>query len=257
MSVRKFVIISSLILASVGANAQEFLFGVKTGVQGYGMAFGDKDLKKQFKSAFKGGYSAGVFINFPLPLNFALNAELNHSVKGRKIKFNNDQWTNNSTYTFIEVPVLLRKFWNIEGLDYAAKWYVNAGPHISYWRKGKGSLETNGPGLDYSIQFADSAAYDITTMYLVDANRFMFGLDFGVGFMAHVLKNQRFFAEARFTYGHTYLGNSDSANLYILGFEDDMRTSYRVLNISVGYAIHLDIRDAKKGRTTATKRKQK
>ena len=145
------------------------------------MAFGDKDLKDTYSRAFKGGYNAGIVINFPLPADFGLASEFNYSVKGRKVRFNSDEWTNNGTYTFFEVPILLRKFFTIQGLPYSAKWFVNVGPHISYWAGGKGKIETNGPGLDYDIQFADSAAFDLTTMYMVDANRYIFGMDVGIG----------------------------------------------------------------------------
>ncbi len=239
------------------SSAQEFLLGVKAGFQGYTMAFGDNELRDRFSRSFKGGYTAGVVINFPLPSDFGLAAEFNYSKKGRKINFNSDEWTNNGNYTFYELPVLLRKFFEIEGLPYTAKWFVNVGPHISYWAGGKGRIDTNGPGLDYKIQFTDSAGSEIQTMYMVDVNRYLFGMDFGIGFMAYILKNQRFFVEARFTYGHTYLGQSDSANLYILGFEDDLRNTYRTLNLSFGYAVHLDVRDAKKGKSTTKRRKMR
>ena len=254
----KFTIISIfVVLISIPAQSQEFFLGVKAGIQGYTMAFGDSDLKDTYSKALKGGYSGGILINFPLPIDFSLASELNYSVKGRKIRFNNDEWTNNAKYTFIEVPVLLRKFFDVNGLSYKAKWFLNMGPHFSYWSGGKGRIETNGPGLDYSLEFTDDAAFDLTTMYLTDVNRYIFGMDLGIGFMAYILENQRFFVEARFTYGHTYLGQADSANLYILGFEDDLRNNYRTLNLSFGYAIHLDVRDTRKGKSTAKNRKMR
>ncbi len=236
---------------------QAFMFGVKGGIQGYKLSFADKDLKEVFKSKPQGGYSGGVTLSFPLPDNFSFVVDAGYSKKGRRVLLNSDEWVNKSTYYFMEGSWMIRKSFPIHAYDFPAHWYVNAGLNLNYWLGGKGKIITAGPGLEYEIQFADSAGTTIETMYMVDANRWMYGLDFGAGFMAQATPRSKFLAEMRFTYGQTYLGESDSANLYILGFDDNLKNAFRTINISFGYVYMFDLKNLKKGKSTLDKKQRR
>ncbi|MDH5379629.1 MAG: PorT family protein [Cyclobacteriaceae bacterium] len=267
---KRVLLLSFLASSFFLSSAQKFTVGVKGGVQGYTMRYQQKDIRDVFHNRFKGGFLGGLVIGFPLPADFSFIAESQLSVKGRKVRFNQSTldpsyaWVNNSTYYFIENSLLLRKEFPVSFYDFHSSWYFNVGPNISYWMGGNGVLTTttSTTGLNYKMVFTDSVYYDprsinFNEMQVVDANRWLFGLDFGVGFMTHVLGNQRFFSEVRFTYGHTYLGQSYSANLYVLGFDDNLRNAYRSLNVTLGYAISLDLRDQRKGKSTLDKQKRR
>ncbi|MDH5602621.1 MAG: outer membrane beta-barrel protein [Cyclobacteriaceae bacterium] len=271
MALRNFLIV--FLATSSMAYGQEFFLGVKGGLEVFKTRYQDRDLRDYYKPALKGGIKGGGFILFPLPDQYSFIVEGSYSIMGRRVKFNNCEWINKSTYYFIEMPLLLRKTFPLQINTYASGWYVNIGPNIKYWLGGTGSLmSARGSGEydeKYSINFTDTTSnsifgpidpktgYPTLQMWMVNANRFLFGLDFGVGYTAHIMGNQRFYVEMRYTYGHTYLGGQDSeVEFESLGFTDDLRSAFRVLNFSVGWSRHFDFRDLKKGESTIDKKKR-
>lgn len=254
----KVLIIVIFLFITHFSTAQQFVLGVKGGVQAMTNAYPERSTREFFRPGIQAGANGGVFIDFPLPDDFSLVGEFQYNLKGRRVRFNDGNWVNAARYSFFDTPILLRKYFKLPEKEFSSFWYINIGPDISYWLGGKGRIITDGPGVDYTVVFEEPEGNtEIEKMYLHDVNRFLFGLNFGVGYTAYVLGNQRFFVEARFTYGHTYFGKHDSAYLPVLGFEDNLETNYRLLNISFGYGISIDMRNAKKGKSTLDKRKRR
>lgn len=253
------------------SNAQKFSVGVKGGAQLSTMRYQDRDLRKAYSNRPKGGVMGGVLVDFPLPDNFSFVAESMLSIKGRKLMYNESKTDssyyaeiNKSTFYFIENALLLRKEFRMNFYEFQSSWYFNIGPNIAYWMAGEGVITTTKSSneLHYTMRFVDSVYYDqsmglaaFQEMQIVDANRWIFGLDVGVGFKTKVYSRQTFIAEMRFTYGHTYLGQSYSPNLaYLLSFNDNFKNAFRTLNVTVGYSFNLDIQEAKKGKSTMDKK---
>lgn len=257
---RTILLVILVSMAFIG-KSQEFLVGAKGGLQLYKMSFDDRDLVRDgyYKSQIQGGLNGGGLVAFPLPDDFGFVFEAGYSIKGRRvIHYQNDSARNISRFTFLESAWLFRKAYPVKFYEFPAYWYINIGPNVSYWLGGSGRYKGQAATLPYSMQFTDSAESNIRVMYVENANRLQFGLNFGVGFMTSILGNQRFFAELRFTYGHTHLGEANSAILPgILNFEDNFENAYRTLNFSIGYAYHIDIKDFRKGKSTIDKRKQR
>jgi hypothetical protein len=212
-------------------------------------------LNSDYDPKFKLGYYAAGIISFPLKKDFSAVIEGGFSRKGRKVVIDEGFGTNNSNSYFFDGVLLLRKAFKFYiSEDVPADWFVNIGPHISYWISGSGKYYNQ----SYDFVFADSINTNdngFTSMYLVDANRWLFGLDIGVGFDAPLKKTSRVLAELRFTWGHTFYGGgeesvwlSNAAN-----FQDDLRANERILTFTVCYMWDVDLQARKKGRSTKDK----
>ena len=82
-------------------------------------------------------------------------------------------------------------------------------------------------------------------------------MDIGIGTMIEVKKLQKVSVEVRFTWGHTFLGEENSANLALLGYVMDYEANYRVISLNTTYFFDIDLRNQLKGASTVKKRKQR
>ena len=263
---KRIALVVLIFLFIQNSQAQEFLLGVKGGFQGYSTRFTDKLVRDDFSSKLQLGYLGGGVIVFPLPDKFSFVFETVYSKKGRRVLYDSDKMINKSRYNFLESSWMIRKSYRIGFYEFPAEWYFNIGGNFSYWLGGSGTVlkrptfEEPGRGapLHYDIVFTDSAESIIENMYMVNVNRLMFGIDAGVGFTTHILGNQRFFAEMRFTYGHTQLGKSNTdtshSSLAVLIFDDDIRNVYRTVSFTMGYAYAFDVKNLRKGKSTVDKK---
>lgn len=250
-------------------SAQKFAVGVKAGGTLSQSWFGDNDDKDNYTNSVKGGFFAAGLVNLPLKDRFSFQTEFGYAQRGRKIKFNEGTWDNNATYRYLDGVMLLKKSYPLKWTqNIKGTWFFNIGPRISYWLNGNGTITSGGfyidengttqiskgGSYDYKIKFSESPevvdAPDFNTMYLTDVNRWLFGLDFGVGVDAPTTKLQRFVFEVRLTSGHTFYGGKNSAFNRTLGFNDNLRANEKILSISVDYTLNKEVREGKKGKST-------
>lgn len=251
------VIILLLFLVSVSPNSfgQIFSLGIKAGPSITTGRFKDSDLRDTYSNKIKFGYTAGGFISFPLAKDYSFVAETGFSRKGKKLKIKNEGWINNAAFNFIDFSMALRKSFNYQiRPDIRSKIFFNIGPNIEYWLNGKGKLEVAGDTRTYAIIFdPDPNAISNSNLY-ENPNRWLFGIDFGVGLDAPITPSQRVSAELRFTFGQTNLGKDNSSStIEILGFQDDLRMNLKTLSLTVGYAFGFDLKESKMGRSTKDK----
>jgi Outer membrane protein beta-barrel domain len=252
------------------AYSQKFTVGVKAGATLSISSFGDNDDKNEFTNLWKPGYFAAGLINFPLKKSFSFQTEIGFSQRGRKIEFNEGTWDNNATYHFLDASMLLRKSYPLKwSRNVRGTWFFNVGPKVSYWLNGKGIVTTGGvfvdpdDGLtkiskggayDYKIKFSQAPeipdAPDFNTMYMSDENRWLFGLDFGLGVDAPTTSLQRFVFEVRFTSGHTFYGGKGSAFNRTLGFSDNLRANEKIISFSIDYTLSKELHEGLKGKST-------
>lgn len=245
-------------MMSVGSvNAQKFSLGVKAGPLVLWSAYGDEFDGRNIDNKLKFGYYGAGLISFPLKNNYSCVIEGGFSQKGRNVRFGGNQ--NYATYNFIDAALLLRRSFKFNlGKNIPATWFANIGPHVSYWLGGKGTVGSIGnDGTKYKIQFVDSLLAthtDFNTLYMVDANRWLFGADIGIGMTAPIKSTQRVLIELRFTWGHTFYGGLTSANYNWIEFSDrNMRTNERVISLTVAYLWDFDLKERKKGRSNKDK----
>ena len=245
-----------LFVVSVGF-AQKFTIGAKAGPLVSWANFGDKDDKHQFThKASVGFYGAGLII-FPLKNNYSLQTEFGFSKQGRKIAFNEDEWVNKATYSFVDGAMALRRSFALYlGPDIPSQWFIDIGPRINYWLGGHGTVSAGG-SYRYQIVFdempADPTSPDFDQMYIVDENRWLFGIDVGIGFVAPLRNKNRLMTELRFTSGHTYFGTPYSASNRTLGFTDNLRSNEKTLSLTVAYLLDVDLQKRRTGKSTKDK----
>jgi hypothetical protein len=251
------------------AQRQQFTVGVKAGSTLSTIWFGDKDDKDLFTNSTKLGFFGAGIVNFPLKKNFSFQTEVGFSQRGKKVKFNEDSWVNDAKYHFIDGSMLLRKSYPLQwAKNVRGSWFFNVGPKVSYWLGGKGEISTivtdidengntstsKGGSYDYKIKFAEAPespdAPDFNTMYLTDVNRWLFGIDMGVGVDAPTTALQRFVFEVRFTYGHTFYGDRGSAFNRTLGFTDNLRANEKIISFSIDYTLNKVLHEGQKGKST-------
>lgn len=239
------------------ASAQQFSLGVKAGPLALRSVYGDKEYGKTIDDQWKFGYYTAGIIGFPLKKNYSCIIEGGFSQKGRNSLFNNGTSRNYATYHFIDATLLLRRSFKFYlGKDVPADWFINIGPHISYWLGGKGTIgSSSNAGKSYKIVFTDSAKLgNYHTMYMVGANRWLFGADIGVGMEAPITKTQRIMFELRFTWGHTYYGGKTTANYDWVSFTDqNMQANEKVVSFTLAYMFDVDLKLNKTGRSTKDK----
>lgn len=256
MNRRVYLIVFLLAFLSTGAYSQ-FYVGPKASFQLYKTAFFDKDVKDTLNSRFKPGYNIGFFVKTPLKDNYELIFEFAYTRRGRRVLVDSDQITHVSRYNFIEAPLLLRRSFEAHLIkEIKSTWFVEIGPNIAYWLGGNGSIKDVAQPIDYEIVFGPRTG-DTTDeiMYINNANRFLFGLEFGVGFSIETQKMQSITTDLRYTHGHTFLGEANGAELNnrILGFTDNMQANYRVINLSFAYNFVVDVKQLKKGSSVSGK----
>jgi hypothetical protein len=255
-----FISLLLMVFLSSDLYAQKFSLGIKAGPLGMKSTYGDKDEGKLIDDKVKWGYYTAAFISFPLKDHYSCVVETGFSRKGRNVYFDNGDSKNFATYHFIDGALLLRRSFKLYlGKNIPADWFVNIGPHISYWLNGKGTLgNKDSDGTAYDIKFTKSGTGDVTdfnTVYMVDANRWLFGVDIGVGMTAPIRSTTRIMAELRFTWGHTYYGGIQTANYSSWsGFKDrNMKANEKVLSFTIAYMLDFNVQEGRKGHSTKDK----
>jgi len=255
--VRKIFFACALTWAFLPSYGQQFSIGVKAGALINWGSFGDKDDKAEYSHKIKPGFYAAGLVFFPLKNKYSFQTEFGFSQRGRKISFNEDTWENNAVYYFADASMLLRRSFPLNlGPNIPSQWFINVGPHVSYWISGKGKINAGG-SYSYNVVFdempLEPSAPDFDKMYLYDINRWLFGIDVGVGFSAPLKQNRKLTTELRFTSGHTFFGSKTSASNRTLGFTDNLRANEKILSLTVAYTIDVNVQASRKGKSTKDK----
>ncbi len=248
-----------LILSGFGAAAQKFTWGAKAGSTVSFNNFIDQDDAQEFSAQTKFGFMAAALINFPLKKKYSVQSELGFSQRGRELKFDADNSLHKASYQFLDFGVIARKSFPVRwGPHIPGNWFINAGPRISHWASGKGSV-TGLQSFDYGVVFGPLSAVprvETDKMYLQKTNRWLFGLDVGIGIDAPVRKTHDIIVELRYSYGFIPYGSKYSAFNSTPGFRDSLYAREQVISLSIGYTFTHDIKESKKGKSTKQDRKK-
>lgn len=251
--IRFIVTIGCLLVAFLSAG-QNFSLGLKAGPSLTWTDF-NRDVSGDFGTQPKLGYTVGGIISFPLKNRFSFVSEFAYTLKGRRVTFNEGTWENNATYRFFDMSMALRKSYNLKlRKDVYTRWFFNIGPNIEYWLGGQGTVSTDVADSKYTVVFDKQPDANFHNNYINDANRWLFGIDVGIGADATISKVQRVNLELRFTYGHTYLGKKNSSSsLEILGFQDTLLANLKTLTLTASYYFDFDLKKSKMGRSNKDK----
>jgi hypothetical protein len=252
------VTLPCLTVIAHSVEAQEFSLGIKAGPLVTRSVIADKFDREDFSQRNKYGFLGAALIIFPLKNNYSFETEVGFSQRGRKILSNGDSWTNSATYYFGDASMLLRRTFPLRiRKNVPMLWFANLGPNVSYWLGGHGKIGVT-QLQSYDIVFGpmpvEPSEPDFDKMYLTDVNRWLFGVNIGVGFIAPLKKSRKLLTELRFTSGHTFYGKTTSASWRTLGFTDNLRANEKFLSLSVAYIADFNLKEAKKGKSTLDKK---
>ena len=236
---------------------QKFTIGFKVGPSVTLGTYPDKELRDKFKTQPKLGVIGTFFVILPLKNEYSYLAEAGYGIKGRKVKLTNGGFINNQTFQVVEMSMALRKSYKLKlAKNIPSKWFFNVGPNVEYWVNAKGKfVETK-----YAIKFNVPPDGDLYTNYLTNPNRFLFGIDVGIGADAPINRRQKVRLELRGTFGQTYLGKKNSSSSLAIGFtssDDTLKTNLKTFAFTVAYTLDFDMRAMKMGKSTKNKEMKK
>jgi hypothetical protein len=264
----------ALTLFSLDSMAQ-ILIGPVIGGHADWVTFKDKDVKSQYNQGTFWGYSAGASVSFRVRKKFFLQTSLLYSRKGKTLREKSSNvgydgdFLNKAKYNYIEMPILYTiefkgKLGKKSNREF--KWYVGAGPTVSYWLGGKGVLsdgdlvEVNVQSLPYKITFGkDQEDVKAGEMNVQDANRIQLALNVSTGLILEPVGFNKIMVAARFEFGHSYFSRTSDG--YFGGFDgdlyyaDDLQVRMQNVSLSLFYYIDLKTDQKNKGKSTIKTKK--
>lgn len=254
-----FIFLAVFYIALNHSSAQIYV-GAKAGLQ-YSWVNFQNDSDKDFLSVDPVfGYNAGVLFAFSVKKRFFLQTELLYSTKGRTFEGVLDESLENTArFKYLEMPIIYKV--DFKGLTKSGrvfKWFVGAGPLISYWLGGSGTLKLNDleeiglSELDYTYKFGDipnNPAQDI--IYISDPNRFQLGLVLSTGVFLEATDRSSFSIDLRYEFGHSFLAPNQVGIIPdLIGFSDPLEVRNAGFRLSVAYLFDTKYEQRKKGKST-------
>jgi len=240
--------------------AQEFSAGPNIGGGISYVSYKRQEYKDQFNSKVKPNFKGGLSVNIPLLKSFSVYTEFNYAMRGRKVEAKENEWVLNEHHHFLEFPILLnfKRTGEIKKLGPFKHigpftWVLGAGPNISYFLGGSGTLETYARETDYKISFGGNEG-DYHYITFNPVNRWQWGIDIHLGLSSPLANGKELFTSLKFTYGHTNLGAPDGSKMPILGFTDNIAHNYKIFTLSFAYLYNIDLRLFYKGKSTKGKK---
>lgn len=258
-SLRFLWLLAIVFTLPVHSIAQEVFLGPKLGFSLDKAVFNFSEDEERFDQKVQVGYQIGGAFSMPLKNIFAFHSELYFTKKGKKTIIVENGLENQSSYYFIEAPILLRlNFDGGTGPSGVYKFHFDFGPSVSYWLGGNGTVGLEG-FKKYKIVFdKDTADVDLANeLVITGANRWQWGLNLGFGVEYPIQKKQTLFIDARFVFGNSNLVQAGGySNFDLFGYDDDLNVRMQQFVISVAYMFTYDWRLGLKGKSTINRRKQ-
>ena len=201
---KKIILTVAAVFAFGFANAQEFKFGAKTGLNVSTLTGDVEDVKSKI------GFHIGGFAEIKFGEKFAIQPELLFSTQGAKSEYTEGfegfdvNVEENLKLNYINLPIMAKYF-------VTEKLNIQAGPQVGFLMSAKN---------DYKASFggeSESEEVDIKD----ETNSIDFGVNFGLGYDF----TENIFVEARYNLGLTDLPKEDS----------DFKAKNAVFQLSLGY----------------------
>lgn len=263
----KRLLVLVLLLVSFSSKAQ-FWFGPKFGTQIIIPQYQSKTHSDTFKLASKVNWHAGIALDYSTEGHFEVHTEIVYArVNNRtraKSPFPDQSLDNKTVNHFLTAPMMARVVFMKNS---RFKVFVEAGPRLSWWLGGKGSIlsdetEENASELgkpqNYDILFLKEDMADINPsdynnkLIVTKPNRLQYALDFGVGWLFDITPTQRAIVDAKFSWAHSNMAfNEGVAFSNITEYKEDMEYRSHMLMISVAYMFGYNPALNVKGKSTS------
>lgn len=229
------------------------LGGQATNVR-YSSLYEGLDFRQNYSLNYFGGWS----YTYEAHENLGFHSELYYSRKGKAQRYDSDFTRvveHRNYFHYIEAPLLLRLSLPLGRRK--AKWFVNAGPQISYWIGGRGQMRAyEAFGIDqieeinYRIRFKpETGSNDDLTIEA--ANRLQFALAVGGGISIPLdRKGNQISVNLRYVRGTTHMAGNESFEVGATGIEEYLGYKYDAFQISTAYLIPVDLLNLRRGKST-------
>ena len=239
-----------------------FSWGARIGPNVTFVHFADPDAKSSMSSLPAIGFIATAIAQFRLGDYYYFTPEVGYSQKTSRFTFGNGASENNLRMQFVEISMGLRRRFEFNlKKGVVSEFYIHAGPNINYWIAGSGEISTGDlPPLQYDVVFNQPPDGNYYKMYFNGVNRWLYGIDLGIGANAPITPRQKVYVEIRATLGQTNLGtNSSTSNINIIGFggsdiqQNILKSNLKAYTISAAYTFSYNYAQSKSGHSTKDK----
>lgn len=227
-----------LIIVFTRVDAQLYL-GVMAGPTAGKCVFNNETYKKYHESEWAPGFIGGFTLSVEKEHKYGLAMQFLYAVKGRKINSTaNDFVKNSAKYSYLDFPVLFRWYFNQKHY----RWYLNAGPEISYWLSGKGSMDVYDVGIgdmvnyDYRINF-NTPETSVDYMNVTDPKRIQVNVGFGVGIQWELKHSDFIGVEVKASFGQTFWGIFNGGEIPQISKYDNFEFSNNLISLAIVYVI--------------------
>ena len=239
---------------------EKFLWGFRAGLNVTTPHFDDPDVRKLLDAQPSLGWTLGAVAQVKLTERYAFQAELGYTNKTSRFLYDNGGAENKMAMDFLDMSLLLRRRFNLNwGKSIHSDIFIGVGPNINYWLSAQGTLTTIDvePAFDYNVVMDGTPDANYSNMYLNGVNRWLFGIDLGVGINAPISARQKIFLEFRATLGQTNLGTSSSTSfMNIVAFNGStfqqnlLQQNLKTFSITAAYTFSFNYLESKKGHST-------
>ncbi len=265
----RFIFFIALAFYSTDSSAQVLIGPVVGGHVGWATFERNNEVKDTVRVKPYLGFHVGGSISFRVRKKFFLQTSILYSRKGKVIEGKKDtDLLNDAKYNYLEMPILYTaefkgKLGKKSNKEF--KWYIGAGPTVSYWLGGKGVLinsdldESDIKSLPYKLTFDKKREEDVKEgeMNIKDANRIQLALNISAGLILEPVGFNKIMVALRYELGHSFLSRSgrgffgglEKYNI-VKGYEDELQVRMQTLNMSLFYFIDLKTDQRKKGKST-------
>jgi opacity protein-like surface antigen len=242
-------------------SAQIIHAGFKAGASLNWVRFDNPSFGDTVKTSPFPGFDVGGVVSFKVRDRYFLHTEYVYSQKGKILQGKIDPLLHDKvTYHYFEIPVLFTMHFESKvGKSREFKWYLGAGPNVSYWISGNGQLRSS----DLEENFIDQIDYKVVfgerldtqhprDIYYPNANRLQFGLNIGAGLMFEPGVRNKVMVDFRYGFDQTRLGKGLADYQIPADYDDNLRVRNWGFKASIIYLteFNLDKKSRNKGKST-------
>lgn len=267
VSMRYFFATVVFVAAMNVKTSAQILIGPVVGGQMSWVTFTEKENRELYGSRPSPTFSAGGSVSFRMTKTVFLQSSLLYTQKAKYLKGRLDpRFSNKAKFNYIDLPISFTKEVKMRfGRLRHYNLYFGAGPTVSYWLGGRGTLNAsdlnentiNPPNYDlpYKVTFKDNPEeIPFGNMNVTDANRIQLGLNVTAGIVFEPMRAQKFMFTIRYEAGHSYFAQDTDGDYGLQGtlfYEDDMQSRPQSAGVSLFYFIDLKTEDRNKGKSTS------
>ncbi|MEM9340705.1 MAG: outer membrane beta-barrel protein [Bacteroidota bacterium] len=247
----------------------QYWFGPKVGLNYINHVYQENTYESDSFNVPKNfNFHAGMAFSYTASDMYAVYGELFYERIGKKVR---DKQTDGQlvrtemTNHFISAPVMLR----ITLGRLPVRYYLNAGPRLSYWVAGSGKRDLDEfeeflevDEVDYKITFNSSKANeaDLGRALVSQPNRLQFGLTAGVGMILELIGEKRLQLDFRYTWVHSNMGTNngeDDVNFNNVTHQENFEYFHNIATVGVAYLFGYNSKLRRKGKSTNKKSNKK